>query len=89
MYGRSPPRRCAFWSGTSSSLTSSCQTSDGDVAGEIFDTRTGSRWNVLRRAVEGALAGAQLGQVRSGNHFWFAWPIFEPETRVVTGGEGA
>ena len=59
------------------------------IEGEIFDTQTGSRWNVLGQAVEGALAGAQLEQVLSGNHFWFAWSIFEPETRVVTGSEGA
>ncbi len=51
--------------------------------GAIVDTRTGSEWNVLGKAVSGPLAGAQLEQVLSGNHFWFAWSIFEPDTRVI------
>lgn len=52
---------------------------------EIVDLETGSVWNVLGRAVEGPMAGAQLEQVVSANHFWFAWSIFKPDTRVIRG----
>ena len=54
--------------------------------GAIVDRETGSTWNVLGLATEGPLQGATLEPVLSGNHFWFAWSVFEPETRVVTGG---
>jgi hypothetical protein len=39
---------------------------------------------VLGRAVDGPLAGTQLEAVVSANHFWFAWSVFEPDTRVIT-----
>ena len=51
--------------------------------GAIVDLGTGSRWNVLGAAVEGPLAGARLEPVNSGSHFWFAWSVFKPHTRVV------
>ena len=54
--------------------------------GAIVDRETGSTWNVLGLATDGPLAGSTLEPVLSGNHFWFAWSVFEPETRVVTGG---
>lgn len=50
--------------------------------GEIRDTETQSKWNVLGRAVAGPLAGKQLQSIINGNHFWFAWAVFKPETRV-------
>ena len=53
--------------------------------GRIVDAETGSTWNVLGRALEGTLEGAQLTPILSGNHFWFAWSIFQPETRVIRG----
>lgn len=53
--------------------------------GAIVDAQTGSTWNVLGRAIEGPLAGTTLEAVISANHFWFAWAVFEPETRVITG----
>lgn len=53
--------------------------------GEIVDRETSSVWNVLGRAVEGPMAGTQLEQVVSANHFWFAWSIFKPDTRVIRG----
>ena len=53
--------------------------------GAILDRETGSEWNVLGRAVAGPLAGAQLEPLISANHFWFAWAVFQPETRVITG----
>jgi len=46
------------------------------------DLETESRWNILGQAVEGAFAGAQLEKVVSGEHFWFAWATFKPETII-------
>ena len=51
--------------------------------GAIVDVGTGSTWNVLGQAVEGPLAGSQLEPVVSGSHFWFAWSVFKPGTRVI------
>lgn len=51
--------------------------------GAIVDVRTGSIWNVLGQAVSGPLEGQRLEQVVSANHFWFAWSVFQPETRVI------
>ena len=51
--------------------------------GLIFDRETESRWSVLGNAVEGPLAGVELEPVLSGNHFWFAWAVFERQTRIV------
>ena len=56
--------------------------------GAITDVATGSTWDVLGRAVEGALAGSQLTPLVSGNHFWFAWAVFQPETRVILESDG-
>jgi hypothetical protein len=49
------------------------------------DEETGSTWNVFGRAIDGPLKGSQLEPVVSGNHFWFAWVAFKPETRVWDG----
>ena len=51
--------------------------------GAIFDIGTGSTWNVLGQAVDGPMAGERLEQIVSGSHFWFAWAVFMPETRVI------
>lgn len=50
--------------------------------GTIVDTETESQWNVLGRAIAGPLEGKQLQSIVNGNHFWFAWAVFKPETRV-------
>ena len=52
---------------------------------EIIDNETGSRWNILGKAVEGPLAGEELTPVVHGDHFWFAWTAFKPETRLFGG----
>ena len=49
---------------------------------EFVDDQTGSTWDVLGRATAGPLAGKRLQAVTSANHFWFAWAVFKPETRV-------
>lgn len=52
---------------------------DGD---RIVDEETGSTWNVLGRATAGSLDGEELTPIVHGNHFWFAWGIFKPDTRI-------
>lgn len=55
----------------------------------IVDDQTGSAWNILGNAVEGPLAGKSLTPVVHGNHFWFAWAVFVPETILYQRGDGA
>jgi hypothetical protein len=56
-----------------------------EVYGErqFRDTETGSIWNVLGFATAGPLVGQRLNPINHGNHFWFAWAVFKPETKVV------
>jgi Protein of unknown function (DUF3179) len=53
--------------------------------GTYRDRETGSLWNFSGQAVEGELAGKTLEEVPHGNHFWFAWAVFQPETKVWEG----
>ncbi len=49
----------------------------------LFDTQTGSRWQLDGRAAEGPLAGEQLEPVVEAYvSFWFAWAAFQPSTRL-------
>ncbi len=50
--------------------------------GVFRDKETGSKWDILGRAVAGALEGKQLTELPAINHFWFSWAAFRPETRV-------
>jgi hypothetical protein len=52
--------------------------------GLIVDEQTGSVWNILGQAVSGPLEGTRLVPIIHGNHFWFAWAAFHPETAVRT-----
>lgn len=56
------------------------------VDGGFKDLQTGSLWDVHGEAVEGSLAGAKLTPVVSGEHFWFAWVAFKPETEIWSPG---
>lgn len=56
----------------------------GDENGPIRDRETGSTWSVTGRATDGPLAGSRLRPVVHGNHFWFAWAAFVPETTIWT-----
>ena len=51
--------------------------------GRFRDRETGSTWELTGMAVEGTLAGRQLTALPHGNHFWFAWAAFKPDTRIV------
>ncbi len=54
-----------------------------DFDGErLLDTNSGSTWNILGRAVDGPMRGKVLEPVVHGNHLWFSWVIFKPETKV-------
>lgn len=48
----------------------------------ILDEQTGTRWDVLGRAVEGPLAGKTLERPISYNAYWFAWSVFFPDTEL-------
>ncbi len=58
--------------------------------GEVFvDLETGSTWNILGQAIDGPLAGEQLTPIVHGDHFWFSWAAFKPDTIIYSGeGEG-
>ncbi|MDX1578533.1 MAG: DUF3179 domain-containing protein [Gemmatimonadota bacterium] len=50
--------------------------------GAFRDRETGSTWDFAGRAVAGPLEGDRLEPIPHGNHFWFAWAAFRPETEV-------
>lgn len=53
--------------------------------GRFRDRETRSTWNLSGRAIAGELAGAQLTEIVHGNHFWFAWAVFRPDTEIWRG----
>ncbi len=53
--------------------------------GRFRDRQTRSTWNLSGRAIAGELAGAQLTEIVHGNHFWFAWAVFRPDTEIWRG----
>ncbi len=54
----------------------------GNGDGTFTDAETGSTWNILGQAVDGALAGEQLTRRVAFDHFWFAWAAFFPTTEI-------
>ena len=53
----------------------------GDT-GRFVDRETGSIWDITGRAIGGPLTDTQLEPIPHGNHFWFAWAAFRPETEI-------
>lgn len=53
--------------------------------GQIVDVETGSTWNIFGQATAGPLAGEQLEPLVHGDHFWFSWAAFKPETIIYQG----
>jgi hypothetical protein len=49
------------------------------------DQETGSIWTLTGDAVQGPLVGERLDPVPHGNHFWFAWVVFRPDTEIIRG----
>jgi hypothetical protein len=56
----------------------------GDEDAPITDAETGSTWNITGHAIEGPLAGTALTPISHGDHFWFAWAAFVPQTQIWT-----
>ena len=54
--------------------------------GRFRDRETASTWTLTGDAIDGPLQGRRLDPVAHGNHFWFAWVVFRPETEVWSGG---
>jgi hypothetical protein len=54
---------------------------DGEA---IVDAETGSTWNILGQAIDGPLAGEQLEPIVHGDHFWFSWAAFKPDTIIYS-----
>ena len=48
----------------------------------IVDDQTASTWNILGQATEGALTGESLQPLIHGDHFWFSWAAFKPDTVI-------
>jgi hypothetical protein len=59
---------------------------EGGEDAQIVDRETGSTWSVAGGAVAGELSGSELDPVVHGDHFWFAWAAFSPETTIWTAG---
>ena len=54
--------------------------------GRFIDEETASEWNVLGFAVAGPLKGKRLEPVVHGDHFWFSWAAFRPDTKIFRAG---
>jgi hypothetical protein len=52
------------------------------IEGVIVDDQTSSIWNVLGQAIEGPLVGKSLEPIVHGDHFWFSWAAFKPDTVI-------
>ncbi len=48
----------------------------GNLPVEFRDVETGTRWDMLGRAIGGELTGSQLEQVPAHNSMWFAWDTY-------------
>jgi len=54
----------------------------GPAGTPITDEETGSTWSITGLATDGPLAGTHLERVVSGDHLWFSWAAFNPDTRI-------
>jgi len=48
----------------------------------IVDEQSGTIWNIVGRAIDGPLVGEQLMPIVHGDHFWFSWAAFKPDTVI-------
>ena len=53
--------------------------------GNFVDDQTSTVWSILGEGLEGDMAGKSLTPIVHGNHFWFAWGAFNPETKIYNG----
>ena len=52
-------------------------------AGDFVDDQTGSTWNILGEAIDGAATGDRLQPVTHVDTFWFAWSTYRPATSLA------
>ncbi len=50
--------------------------------GLFVNEPTQSTWTILGTASAGPLSGKRLEPVVHGNHFWFSWASYKPQTRI-------
>jgi hypothetical protein len=50
--------------------------------GQYRDRETATTWDLAGRALAGPLEGKHLKAIPHGNHFWFAWTAFRPESAI-------
>ncbi|MBI3964206.1 MAG: DUF3179 domain-containing protein [Chloroflexi bacterium] len=50
--------------------------------GRVRDEQTSSTWNMAGQATSGPLTGKRLRTLNHGSHFFFAWAVFKPHTRI-------
>ena len=53
--------------------------------GEFRDNETDTTWSLLGKATAGPLEGEVLEPVVHGNHLWFSWAVFKPDTIIYRG----
>ena len=58
---------------------------EGFTDPKFIDNQTGSVWNIFGKATSGPLSGSQLTPIIHGNHFWFTWGAFKPNTVIYRG----
>ncbi len=76
------PRRPVGSTGVFDPITDGLSLTFTASEGVITDEQTGSAWSILGEALTGPLAGTKLEPIVHGNHFWFAWAAFRPDTAV-------
>ncbi len=54
---------------------------------EIVDDQTGSAWSIFGKAESGPLLSEQLTPTMHGNHLWFSWVVFKPNTTIFVGNQ--
>ena len=55
------------------------------IGNGFTDAETGSTWNILGEAISGPSTGKRLTKLVHGDHFWFAWGAFKPDTLIYQG----
>jgi hypothetical protein len=70
----------------STSLSGQDLTFEEEGDGRFRDRETKTVWSLTGDGIEGPLKGQRLDPVAHGNHFWFAWVVFRPETEVWSKG---
>jgi hypothetical protein len=52
--------------------------------GYFIDNKTGSKWDITGKAVDGKYRGKNLGRIKHGDYFAFAWFAFRPDTEIYS-----